>query len=176
MALPAWLAGLFYRLGDLAGGLGWRPPVRSTAQREIARGAVGDPSAWIRPTGIAPRSIETMLDARPASVQEGWFAALYLLKPLVPASLAIFWAGSGLAFLEPGYAPSITMMQQGGTAAVAPLAVLGGGLADLVVGLGTAIRGTARLALLLGIAVALLYAAPAASSCAGYRSTPWRRC
>jgi uncharacterized protein YbjT (DUF2867 family) len=89
--LPAWLARLFYRLGDFAARLGWRPPVRTTAQHEIARGAVGDPSEWQRLTGITPRSLADMLAARPASVQEGWFARLYLLKPLVLASLVLFW-------------------------------------------------------------------------------------
>ncbi|CAA0096709.1 Uncharacterised protein [Starkeya nomas] len=168
IALPGWLAGLVYRLGDLAGLLGWRPPVRSTARREIARGAVGDASEWTRITGIVPRSIESMLNARPASVQEGWFAGLYLLKPLVLVSLAIFWIGSGLASLGQGYASGIAMMQQGGAAAgLAPVAVVGGGLADLLVGIGIAIRRTARLALLAGIAVALFYAL------AGTLLTPW---
>lgn len=167
IALPGSLAGLIYRLGDLAGRLGWRPPVRSTARREIARGAVGDASEWIRITGIVPRSIETMLNARPASVQEGWFAGLYSLKPLVLVGLSIFWIGSGLASLGPGYALGIAMMQQGGAAGLAPFAVTGGGLADLLIGVGIAIRRTARPALLAGIAVALFYAL------AGTLLTPW---
>src|SRR4051812_21241710 len=41
--LPRLLSSLVYRLGDLAGALGWRPPVRTNAAREIARGAVGNP-------------------------------------------------------------------------------------------------------------------------------------
>ncbi|MDF2620754.1 MAG: nucleoside-diphosphate sugar epimerase [Xanthobacteraceae bacterium] len=164
-ALPAWLADFLYRLGDLAGLLGWRPPVRSTARREIARGAVGDPSEWTRHTGIAPRPIPAMLNAHPASVQEGWFAGLYLLKPVVLVSLAVFWIGSGLASLGPGYAQGIGMMRQGG--ALAPLAVIGGGLADLLVGLGISIRRTAGPALVAGIAVALFYAL------AGTLLTPW---
>lgn len=39
LALSGRAAGLLYRLGDLAGMLGWRPPLRSTARREIAQGA-----------------------------------------------------------------------------------------------------------------------------------------
>ncbi|MDR6955803.1 uncharacterized protein YbjT (DUF2867 family) [Ancylobacter sp. 3268] len=167
IVLPGGLADLLYRLGDLAGVLGWRPPVRSTARREIARGAVGDPTEWTRITDIVPRSIAVMLNARPASVQEGWFAGLYLLKPLVLVSLAIFWVGSGLASLGPGYESGIAMLQQGGAGAIAPLSVIGGGLADLLVGLAIAIRRTARPALLAGIAVALFYAL------AGSFFTPW---
>jgi uncharacterized protein YbjT (DUF2867 family) len=41
--MPRWLMAVMYRLGDFAGWLGWRPPIRSTAQREIVRGAIGDP-------------------------------------------------------------------------------------------------------------------------------------
>lgn len=165
IALPTWLADFLYRLGDLAGLLGWRPPVRSTARREIARGAVGDTAEWTRLTGIAPRSVPAMLNAHPASVQEGWFAGLYLLKPLVLASLALFWIGSGIVSLGPGYSRGIAMMQQ--TGALAPLAVIGGGLADLLVGLGIAVRRTAGSALVAGIAVALFYAL------AGTFLTPW---
>ncbi|OYX66484.1 MAG: nucleoside-diphosphate sugar epimerase [Rhizobiales bacterium 32-66-11] len=167
IVLPAWLAGLLYRLGDAAGRLGWRPPVRSTARREIARGAVGDTAPWHRITGITPRSMAAMLAAGPASVQEKWFASLYLLKPVVLVSLALFWIGSGLASLGPGYAPGIALMQQGGAGALAPLAVVGGGLADLAIGIGICVRRSARLALTGGIAVALFYAL------AGSVLTPW---
>jgi uncharacterized protein YbjT (DUF2867 family) len=38
--MPRWVAGMAFRLGDFAGLLGWRPPIRSTARRELARGAL----------------------------------------------------------------------------------------------------------------------------------------
>ena len=81
--MPPWLATSLFRLGDAVSLLGWRPPVRSTVQREIARGSVGDPGQWTRLTGIKPRALPAALAAEPASVQERWFARLYLLKPLV---------------------------------------------------------------------------------------------
>jgi uncharacterized protein YbjT (DUF2867 family) len=46
--LPRPIAKALYGLGDLAGRLGWRPPLRSTAAREIVRGATGDPSMAAR--------------------------------------------------------------------------------------------------------------------------------
>lgn len=49
--LPGWLAAPAWRIGDALGWLGWRPPIRSNARREMARGAVGDPSAWIEAQG-----------------------------------------------------------------------------------------------------------------------------
>jgi uncharacterized protein YbjT (DUF2867 family) len=167
IVMPGWLAGAFYRLGDLVAHLGWRPPVRSTARTEIARGAAGVNEEWVRRTEIAPRSITSMLTTRPASVQERWFAGLYLLKPAILGSLALFWVGSGLASLGPGYAAGIAMLRQGGVEAMAPFAVVAGGLADLLVGIGIAVRPFARPAILAGLAVSLGYAL------AGSVVTPW---
>ncbi len=167
IGLPAWLASALYRLGDFAARLGWRPPVRSTAQREIARGAVGDPSDWRRLTGIAPTSLTEMLASRPASVQEGWFARLYLLKPVVLVSLVLFWIGSGLASLGPGYAAGTSLIGDRVGSLVASLVVIAGGLADLFIGIGIAFRRSARAALVAGVALSLLYAA------AGTILTPW---
>jgi uncharacterized protein YbjT (DUF2867 family) len=82
LPLPGWAAALLYRLGDFAGWLGWRAPMRSTARREILRGAVGDPSAWMRVSGIVPKSLSAALAERPASVQERWFSRIYFLKPI----------------------------------------------------------------------------------------------
>src|SRR5205085_6139132 len=44
--LPGPLAAFLFRLGDIAGRLGWRPPLRSTARFEIRHGAIGDPRPW----------------------------------------------------------------------------------------------------------------------------------
>ena len=161
------VANVLYRLGDAAGRLGWRPPVRTTAKLEIARGATGSPSEWRRLTGIQARSMATMLTARPASVQERWFAGLYLLKPVLLVSLVIFWIGSGLASLGPGYGTGVALMKMGNAGEWAPLAVIGGGLADLLVGIGICIRRYAGAALSAGIIVALAYAL------AGSVLTPW---
>lgn len=166
--VPHWAANFAYRAGDAAGRLGWRPPVRSTARREIARGAAADNDEWIRLTGSAPRSIPSLLSSRPASVQDRWFAGLYLLKPIVLASLCLFWIGSGLASLGPGYAAGQRMMADAGVSdALGRLVIMGGGILDLVIGLGLAIRRTARPALLAGIATSLAYAV------AGTLLTPW---
>ena len=46
------------RVGDFVGVLGWRAPVRTTAQREIIRGAIGDPRPWSSATGITPNRVD----------------------------------------------------------------------------------------------------------------------
>jgi uncharacterized protein YbjT (DUF2867 family) len=158
VAVPAVLAALAYRFGDAASQLGWRPAVRTTARLEVARGAAGDSRVWTEATGIIPRRIEAVLQARPPSVQDRWFARLYMLKPVIFVSLFLFWVGSGLASLGPGYGGGVAMMREAGTGWLAPLIVAGGGIADLVVGVGIAWRRTTRRALQAGIAVTSAYA------------------
>ena len=159
MRLPRWAAVLMYQMGDWAAYLGWRPPVRGTARREIVRGAVGDPAEWTQLTGIRPRDLEAALAAEPASVQERWFARLYVLKPLVFVVFSAFWIATALISLGPGYAIGKSLMEEGGAGALAGPSVVAGALADLVIGIGIAFRGTARIALYGALAISLFYAA-----------------
>jgi uncharacterized protein YbjT (DUF2867 family) len=156
--LPAPLFNLLYRSGDLASWLGWRPPVRSNARREIVRGAVGDPAAWHQATGIVPTRLQDALAARPPSVQDRWFARLFLLKPVVLAVFALFWILTGLISIGPGYAIGIGLMQAGGAEAWSGPTVIAGGLADLLIGIGIAFRRTARVALYAALAISVAYA------------------
>jgi len=94
--LPGWIAGVLYRLGDFAARLGWRPPVRTTARLEMARGAVGDPSRFKELTGVEPRDVGEALMREPASVQERWFARLYVLKPIVFTVFPLFWIATAI--------------------------------------------------------------------------------
>jgi len=157
--IPAWLMGLTYRLGDAAGRLGWRPPIRSTVRREMRRGAVGDPSEWIRLTGIVPRSFDEALAAEPASAQERWFARLFLLKPVVFLVFALFWILTGLISLGPGYAIAEGLMRQGGGGALSGPSVIAGALADLAIGSAILYRPTARRALQAALVLSLAYVA-----------------
>ncbi len=155
--LPERAAQMLYILGDLAGLLGWRPPVRSTARREIVRGAVGDPGPWSRMTGIVPRSLSTALGAAPISVQERWFAPMYLLKPLIFAILAGFWIVTGVLSVGPSYELGVALMLEGGAGPLSGPSVIAGGLADLVIGLGIAVRRFTRPALYAALAISLFY-------------------
>ncbi len=155
--LPVWAARMIYLMGDLAGLLGWRPPVRSTARREIVRGAIGDPGPWSRMTGIVPRSLSTALGAAPISVQERWFAPMYLLKPLIFAILAGFWIVTGVLSVGPSYELGVALMLEGGAGPLSGPSVIAGGLADLVIGLGIAVRRFTRPALYAALAISLFY-------------------
>src|SRR5205823_9534566 len=80
---------------------------------------IGDPSQWVQLTGIQPRDLQTALLAEPASVQERWFARLYLLKPLVFALFSVFWIASGAVSLGPGFETGVQLMQTAGSAQLA---------------------------------------------------------
>ncbi len=157
LRVPRWLFALGYKLGDVIGALGWRTPIRTTARRELVRGAVGDPSRWIEMTGIEPRSLDDALAAEPASVQERWFARLYFVKPIVFAIFAAFWILTGLVSLGPGWDVGLEYMVRGGAGAVAVPGVIAGALADIVIGIGIAIRRTAKPALYAALAISVFY-------------------
>jgi hypothetical protein len=148
---------LAYRLGDLAGLFGWRPPVRTNARREMVRGAVGDPGPWMAMTGMAPKPLAAALAADPASVQERWFAGLYLLKPAIFGVIALFWLATAFISVGPGYGIGIDIMMKTPAAPIAGLSVLAGAFADLVIGTLIAWRRTTRLGLLAAIGLSLAY-------------------
>src|SRR5262245_17334035 len=139
--------------------LGWRTPASSTAVTELAAGVSGDPAAWMAATGIKPNSLEDILAERPASVQDRWFARLYLIKPLAIASLAAFWIATGLIALGPGRAGSLAYLATAGVhGALAEVMVGGGALLDIALGLLLLIRRSARIALILMLVLTATYA------------------
>jgi uncharacterized protein YbjT (DUF2867 family) len=156
--VPHWTSSAMFYLGDTVSLLGWRPPMRSTARAEIARGLIGDASEWVRLTGIKPRDIETALAAEPASVQERWFAWLYLLKPVVFALLSLFWIVTGLTSLGSGFGIGKHLMEEAGAGEFAGWSVIVGALLDIAIGLGIVIRPLARVALFAALGGSLFYA------------------
>jgi hypothetical protein len=157
LPLPQWAAALLYRLGDFARALGWRPPLGTTARREMAFGATGDRSAWMAATHIAPQALDEALWRRPASVQERWFARLYLLKPVLFAVFALFWIATGIISLTIGYDIGVDLMLEAGAGPLAGPSVIAGAIADLTVGLGIAFRRTTRPALYGAMTLTLFY-------------------
>ena len=89
------------------------PPIRSTALAELRRGVAGDPAAWIAATGIAPRSLAD-LALRPATIQDKWFARLYLIKALIIVTLVIFWMVSGLIALTVSFGAAAAILSSHG--------------------------------------------------------------
>jgi uncharacterized protein YbjT (DUF2867 family) len=155
---PASLAPPVYKLGDAISLLGWRPPARTTARREIERGATGDPGPLARATGIKPRDPAAVLTAEPSSVQERWFARLYLLKPLVFAILSLFWIVTGIMALGPGWQQGVDLMIEGGVKhGLGEATVVAGAAADICIGIGIAFRRTAKRALYAALGLSVVY-------------------
>ncbi len=156
--VPGWLAAIAYGLGDLVRALGWRAAIGTVARRELTRGAVGDPSAWQQIMSAQPTPLATALAREPASVQERWFARLYFLKALVFAVLALFWIGTGVISLTVGWEEGLSYLREGGVPdRFAAAGVIAGALADIAIGVGIAIRRTARGALWAAVAISIFY-------------------
>ena len=157
--LPSWALVLAAKLGDLAGYLGWRPPMRTNALLEISRGAVGSPTGWTETTGISPRDLETALAQEPASVQERWFARLYLLKAAIFAIFGLFWLVTGLISLGPGWDYGMGLLREGGLGEnFAVLTLVAGAIADILIGLAILWRPTSRYGLYAALAISVIYA------------------
>lgn len=158
LRMPEFAIDLGAKAGDLSSWLGWSPPMRSTAIAELRRGVTGDPSRWMTDTGIAPRSLDALLSDRPATVENRWFARLYLLKALIVAVLAVFWCVSGLIAITVAYRDALEMMTRFGFPGGQSHAfVIVSSLTDIAVGLLIAFRRTHRVGLVAGIVVAVGY-------------------
>jgi hypothetical protein len=144
-AVTAWVA-------DVLSWLGWRSPMQTTAITQLADGINGDPTGWIAATGITPKSLDELLALHPATVQDRWFARLYILKPLAIAVLAAFWITSGIIALGPGRAGAMLILRLAGASlGAAKGAVLVGAVLDIVLGLAVLVRRFARTALMGGV-------------------------
>lgn len=158
LRMPEFMIDLGAKAGDLSSWLGWSPPMRSTAIAELRRGVIGDPARWMTDTGIAPRSLDAVLNERPATVENRWFARLYLLKALIIAVLAVFWLVSGLIAVTVAYDDALDMMARAGFPGGQSHAfVITSSLTDIAVGLLIAFRRTSRIGLVAGIVVAVGY-------------------
>jgi uncharacterized protein YbjT (DUF2867 family) len=158
VALPAFMLDLGAKLGDLASWLGWMPPMRTTAIAELRRGVSGDPYVWMAATGILPKTLPQMVGQRPATIQDKWFARLFLIKALVIASLAAFWIASGFIALVISYGAATDILTSHGFAPslVAPFTI-GTSLIDMSIGILIVFRRTCAIGLIAGIAASLGY-------------------
>ena len=93
-----------------------------------------------------------------ATVQDKWFARLFLIKALIIASLALFWTVSGFIALFVSYraAAGILTAHNFPPALVDPITI-GTSLMDMSIGVLIAFRRTAAIGLVAGIAASLGY-------------------
>lgn len=158
VAIPSLMLDLGAKIGDLANYLGWMPPMRSTAIAELRRGVRGDPAAWIAATGIVPKTLTETISRHPATIQDKWFARLFLIKALIVASLVAFWLVSGFIALFVSYRAAAGILSTHGfpPALVDPITI-GTSLMDMSIGVLIAFRRTAAIGLVAGIIASLGY-------------------
>lgn len=154
-AVPAIVARPVSWLADIAGHLGWRSPLRSTAMAVMSEGVLRSADRSDDPR-MALTSAADMLAANPSAVQDLWFARLYLLKPLMIATLSIFWLLSGLIPLSDLSTASRHFLPLMSESAATGL-LIATCLLDIGLGAAVLVRPSARLALLGMIAVSLSY-------------------
>ena len=154
--LPTALGYCIALFADLAGWLGWRSPLRSTALRVLAQDVTGDGRAWVEAGGARLKSLDETLAALPATAQERAYGRVQLLLPLLVLTLSGFWLASGVIgivqrdaaarVLEGAVAPQLAMAL-----------VLGGAAADIAIGVGVLLRPFTRAAALAAVALSLGY-------------------
>jgi uncharacterized protein YbjT (DUF2867 family) len=160
LRLPPIMLDFGARCGDLVNRLGWMPPMRTTAIAELRRGLRGDPRPWMEATGITPKTINEAIGQRSASIQDKWFARLFLVKPLILASLALFWMLSGFIALVISFPATKAILTSHGfpPAVATPFAAITS-MIDISIGVLIAFRRTCGAGLLAGTFVSLGYMA-----------------
>jgi uncharacterized protein YbjT (DUF2867 family) len=138
--VPAPFARAAFRIGDALGFLGWRSPLRTTAFQQIEAGVTGDPAPWSQATGARLSGLAETLRRLPATVQERWFGRLWLLKPLIIATLSTFWIVSGLVALARLDQAAALLAVRGIESEIATVAVVLGSIVDLGLGVAVLLR------------------------------------
>ena len=157
LRLPQMLARTVAMVADGLACLGWRSPLRTTAMRELAHGVTGDARAWEAASGMRLQGLGETLQRMPSTVQERWFARLFLLKPVVVFTLAMFWlVTAAVTVINP--TPALALLASAGlTGATAKLIAFGGAVLDALLGCAILHRRTLGAAALGMIAVTAVY-------------------
>jgi uncharacterized protein YbjT (DUF2867 family) len=156
VTLPRWVGFAMARGADLAGWLGWRSPLRTTALKSLADGVTGDPAGWRAAGGFPLMSLEQTLQALPATAQERVFGRAQLVFPALLLALAGFWLASGLIGVWQWEAAENVLA--GRVSAQMAQVFVGAGIAlDLAIGVGLLFRRWVRHAAWASIVVSLGY-------------------
>ncbi len=137
LSMPRWLVDLGARWGDLTGS----GPLNTTTLRQIDYGNVSSPEVFIGQIGFRPRAMAEWMMLRPSHVQDRWHARLYLLRPVLRASLALLWFVSGIVgLLAPFSSYSAIVTPLGIGAGAAAIFAWLTSLADLAIGAAVVLR------------------------------------
>ncbi|RFB01513.1 SDR family oxidoreductase [Parvularcula marina] len=158
--VPRWLGGGVAKMADVAGHLGWRSPLRTTAMKVLDEGVRGDPAIWRAHTGREMSSLDASLRQLPSTIQERFYARMILLFPVLLLTFSVFWMVSGVIGLVRLEAAS-AVLAGAFPPALAKASVIGGGFADIAIGVSALFRRTVRGAAVAAIMLSLGYLAAA---------------
>ncbi|MEX0645792.1 MAG: DoxX-like family protein, partial [Parvularculaceae bacterium] len=156
--LPRWVGAAVALAADIAGALGWRSPLRSTALKVLSENVVGDGAPWTKATGMTFKSLEETLSEIPSTAQERVFARFEIVRPVLIVVLALYWIASGVVgflALDQASAHLLGVVERPIAAALVGAA----SAIDIVIGAGLLVRATAQSFALISIAVAAFYLA-----------------
>lgn len=157
-SLPRWLGFALARVADVAGLLGWRSPLRTTALKSLADDVVGDPAPWRAAGGLPLKSLHQTLASLPATEQERVFGRAQLVFPVLLLTLSAFWLTSGLVGLWQRRLAADLLAGPVDSAMATWLVALGI-VADLAIGVGLLFRRWTRRMAWASILVSLGYLA-----------------
>lgn len=154
--LPQWVGHATAKIADIAGWLGWRPAMRTTAITVLAKGIIGDPLAWENVTGKPLSSFAQTLEQLPSTGQERIYARAMLVFPIAVLTLVGFWVVSGLiGFVQ--HENAVAILSGKLPDYFANLFVRIGSIADIGVGALLLFRPTIRLGCFASIALSAAY-------------------
>lgn len=156
IAVPAAATRVLAAACDVAGALGWRSPLRTTAVRMTEREVLGDPEPWRSRSGRTPAALEQSLAALPATAQERLFAGIQLLGPLMLLILSMFWLASGVVGLARIDAAARELTGTALETVARPLAA-GFAVADLLIGASMLARSWTVVAALSAATLSVVY-------------------
>lgn len=143
LSLPGWFGALAGRVADIAGWLGWRTALRTSALKVLTSGVKGDSSSYQAATGHKLKSLDETLRHLPSTAQERVYARSMLLFPLALIGLSLFWLVSGLI----GFAQhdrAVAVISGALPETLSHWFVRLGSIADCVIGLGLLVRPWVR--------------------------------
>jgi len=155
---PRWVGFAVGRGADLLGWFGWRSPVRTSALKVLAENVTGDASSYRAHGGVYLKSLEATLAALPSTLQERVFARAHLVFPLLVFILSVFWIASGVIGIWQSK-EAMAVLGDSLPPIAAKLAVFGGGVVDIAIGVGLMFRRWLRPACFAAVAVSLGYLA-----------------
>jgi uncharacterized protein YbjT (DUF2867 family) len=160
--LPQSALSIVAKTADALGWFGWRAPLRSTSLLVLTNGIQGHPEPWQKISGQTCTPLTTTLQNIPATAQDRTAARVYLALPLAIATLSLFWLLSGIIGLLQFQDAAEVLTRTGTSRTFAMFCVIGGGFADVVLGIGILFRRHTRLAALGMVAISLAYLSGAA--------------